>query len=88
MGFLKVSAPLILAATLLSSLAQAAPAPRRLKARDYVTEVVTETVWTTVDITTTVYVDELPATSVPATASAEVTSSAEETSAEDTTSAE
>lgn len=88
MGFLKVSTPLILAAILLSSLAQAAPAPRRLKARDYVTEVVTETVWTTVDITTTIYVDELPSTSVPATASAEVTSSAEETYAEESSSAE
>lgn len=88
MGFLKVFTPLFLAAVLLSSLAHAAPAPRRIKARDYVTEVVTETVWTTVDITTTVYVDELPSTSVPAPAPAEVTSSAEETDAEEISSAE
>lgn len=74
MGFVKLSTPFILAASLLSSVAQAAPALHAIKARDYVTEVVTETVWTTVDITTTLYVDELPSTSAPATASAEVTS--------------
>lgn len=74
MGLVRVSAPLILAASLLSSLAQAAPAPRALKARDYVTDIATETVWTTVDVTTTIYVDELPFTS------AEMTTSAEEDS--------
>ncbi|KAF7506194.1 hypothetical protein GJ744_012174, partial [Endocarpon pusillum] len=74
MGFVKLSTPFILAASLLSSVAQAAPALHAIKARDYVTEIVTETVWTTVDITTTLYADELPSTSAPATASAEVTS--------------
>ncbi|ERF75599.1 hypothetical protein EPUS_04579 [Endocarpon pusillum Z07020] len=74
MGLVKLSTPFILAASLLSSVAQAAPALHAIKARDYVTEIVTETVWTTVDITTTLYVDELPSTSAPATASAEVTS--------------
>jgi hypothetical protein len=71
MGFLKNS---IIAATLLSYLAQAAPAPRAIKARDYYTDIVTETVWTTVDVTTTVYVDELSSTT-PASTTAEVTSS-------------
>jgi hypothetical protein len=78
MGLLKVATPVILAASLLSSLAQAAPAPRAIKVRDYVTDLVTETVWTTLDITTTVYVDELPSTIAPASTPAEVTSSAEE----------
>jgi hypothetical protein len=78
MGLVKVSTPLLLAVSLLSSLAQAAPAPRFIKARDYVTDIVTETVWTTVDVTTTVYVDDLPSTSAPATTAAVVASSAEE----------
>jgi hypothetical protein len=78
MGFLKLSVPLILAASLLSSVAQAAPARRAIKARDYVTEIVTETIWETVDITTTVYVDELPTTAAPASTTAEVISAAEE----------
>jgi hypothetical protein len=78
MGLFKVATPVILAASLLSSLAQAAPAPRAIKVRDYVTDLVTETIWTTLDITTTVYVDELPSTTAPASTPAEVTSSAEE----------
>lgn len=77
MNGLKVVSPIILAASLLFSLTQAAPAPRAVKARDYVTQIVTETVWTTVDITTTIYVDELPSNHVPATTSVEATSSAE-----------
>lgn len=79
MGFFKASTPLILAVSFLCALAQAAPAqPRAIKARDYVTEIVTETVWTTVDITTTVYVDELPFTTAPATTTAELSSSSKE----------
>jgi hypothetical protein len=78
MGFLKLSTPLILGASLLSSVVQAAPAHRALKARDYVTEVVTETVWVTVDMTTTVYVDELPTTTASASTTAEVISAEEE----------
>jgi hypothetical protein len=78
MGLFKVATPVILAASLLSSLAQAAPAPRAIKVRDYVTDIVTETFWTTLDITTTVYVDELPSTTAPASTPAEVTFSAEE----------
>ena len=71
MAVLRLSSPIILALALLSPLVLAAPAPRAIKVRDYVTEVVTETVWTTVNVTTTVYVDELPSTSVPAKTTAE-----------------
>lgn len=77
MGFLQLLTSLILAVSAFSSLALALPAPRAIKPRDYVTEVVTETVWTTVGVTTTVYVDELPSTVTPATSSAETTSAEE-----------
>src|SRR2546421_2010150 len=52
----------LIASIVLSAIALAAP----LVQRDVVTDIVTETVWTTLDVTTTIYNDAMPATTAPA----------------------
>ena len=52
----------LIASSVLSAIALAAP----LVQRDVVTDIVTETVWTTLDVTTTIYDDAMPATTAPA----------------------
>lgn len=51
----------LVAASVFSAVALAAP----LVQRDTVTDIVTETVWTTLDVTTTIYDNALPATAAP-----------------------
>jgi hypothetical protein len=53
----------LVASSVFSAVALAAP----LVQRDMVTDMVTETVWTTVDVTTTIYDNGVPATVAPAT---------------------
>jgi hypothetical protein len=52
----------LIASSVLSAIALAAP----LIQRDVVTDIVTETVWTTLDVTTTIYDNAMPATTTPA----------------------
>jgi hypothetical protein len=52
----------LIASSVLSAIALAAP----LVQRDVVTDIVTETVWTTLDVTTTIYDNAMPATVAPA----------------------
>lgn len=52
----------LIASSVLSAIALAAP----LIQRDVVTDIVTETVWTTLDVTTTIYDNAMPATITPA----------------------
>jgi hypothetical protein len=52
----------LIASSVLSAIALAAP----LVQRDVVTDIVTETVWTTLDVTTTIYDNAMPATTAPA----------------------
>jgi hypothetical protein len=51
----------LIASSLFSAVALAAP----LVQRDIVTDIVTETVWTTLDVTTTIYDNAVPATAAP-----------------------
>jgi len=52
----------LIASSVLSAIALAAP----LVQRDVVTDIVTETVWTTLDVTTTIYDNAMTATTAPA----------------------
>ena len=52
----------LIASSVLSTIALAAP----LIQRDVVTDIVTETVWTTLDVTTTIYDNAMPAATTPA----------------------
>jgi hypothetical protein len=52
----------LIASSVLSAIALAAP----LVQRDIVTDIVTETVWTTLDVTTTIYDNDMTATTAPA----------------------
>jgi hypothetical protein len=52
----------LIASSILSAIALAAP----LVQRDVVTDIVTETVWTTLDVTTTIYDNDMTATTAPA----------------------